>query len=145
MSPMRTLLPFSRLPASARLRACALLILLLGMGTASLLYATSPDGDEAAPGDGSSYFMEGGTSYTLAPSDSRSYRRSLEYFGGKSAVEMTELREWFAGLWHGTPLAIVIACVTALAAGGCLYLAENLVEQPPSPDNAGQKPTRPGS
>jgi hypothetical protein len=138
---MQTPLSFSRLPASTRLRVCALLILLLGMGTAAVLYATSPGDDEAAPGDGSSYFMEGGTSYTLAPSDSRSYRRSLEYFGGKSAVEMTELREWFAGLWHGTPLAIIIACLTLLASGGCLYLAESLAEEPQSPDKVEEKPT----
>ena len=138
---MRTPLPLSRLPASTRLRACALLLLLLGMGTAAFLYATSPDGDEAAPGDGSSYIMEGGTSYTLAPSDSRSYRRSLEYFGGKSAVEMTELREWFAGLWHGTPLAIIIACSTLLASCGCLYLAESLAEEPQSPEKVEHKPT----
>lgn len=107
------------MPRSTRLRLWAALILVVGLGSAALLHANASD----APPEGTSYVMEGGTAYEVLPQDSRSYQRSLEYFGGKSSVLMTEIRAWAAGLWRGPLLALLVACATVLAACSCLYAA----------------------
>ena len=56
------------------------------------------------------------------PEDSKVYERNLELYGGKANVLADRLRRWFVGLWHGTPLAIIVASVTILASFGVLTL-----------------------
>jgi hypothetical protein len=114
------------LSRSDLLRQCAGAILLVGLCAAAYLYATSTD----APAEGIGYVTEGGESFQVLPTDSRSYQRNLEYYGGKSAVLMLELRQWWAGLWRGSTLALVVACAALLAAGCCLYAARFLEEDP---------------
>jgi len=109
-----------RMSRPARLRLCAFAILLLGLGGAAWVYLNVTD----QPGQAQSYTLEGGQAFESSPWDSRSYRRSLEYFGGKQAVLMTELREWFDALLHGPALPVIIACAAALGAGWCLREAE---------------------
>lgn len=104
----------------ARLRLCAAVILLVGLGGAAWIYLNLTD----LPGQAQGYTLEGGQAFESSPWDSRSYRRSLEYFGGKQAVLMTELREWFDGFAHGAALPLLVACLSALGAGWCLYEAE---------------------
>jgi len=110
------------------LRLWAVAVLLLGVVLASLVYATSPIGpggpDGGGSGQGVGFVTEGGQIDEVQAEDSRSYQRSLEYYGGKSAVMMTEMRRWFAGLWHGTPLAWIIACAAGLIAWGLLHAAK---------------------
>lgn len=119
------------------LRQCAGIILLAGLGLAAYVYATSPD----APAEGVGYVTEGGASFEVLPTDSRSYQRNLEFYGGKSAVLMVELRQWWAGLWQGSALALLIACATVLAALGCLYAArEEPSAQPSKGPNSGKYP-----
>ena len=132
------------LPRGELLRLCAAGILLAGLCCAALVYATATDdadGPGEAAGQGVGYVTEGGQSFAVLPQDSRSYQRSLEYYGGKSALVMLELRQWFAGLWHGSSLALVIACAAVLAAGGCLYVAG--AEYPGGADDIGG-PGKPG-
>ena len=133
------------LPRGELLRLCAAGILLAGLCCAALVYATADDGPgaetEQGSGQGAGYVTEGGESFAVLPTDSRSYQRSLEYYGGKSALVMLELRQWFAGLWHGSSLALVIACAAVLAAGGCLYVAG--AEYPGGADDIGG-PGKPG-
>lgn len=126
------------LPQSTRLRLLAGLILLCGLGSAALLYANATD----APPEGVSYVMEGGTAYEVLPQDSRAYRRSLEYFGGTSAVLMTELRAWAAGFWRSPLMALLVACATVLAACSCLYAAESPApgQEPGQDAEAGTQP-----
>jgi len=105
------------------LRLWAVAVLLLGVVLASLVYATSPR-EPGEAGQGVGFVTEGGQIDEVRAEDSRSYQRSLEYYGGKSAVMMTEMRRWFAGLWHGTPLAWIIACAAGLIAWGLLHAAK---------------------
>jgi hypothetical protein len=118
------------LSRSDLLRLCAGAILLVGLCTAAYLYATSTD----APAEGVGYVTEGGASFEVLPTDSRSYQRNLEYYGGKSAVLMLELRQWWAGLWRGSNLAFAVACAAVLAAGGCLYAAKAVAEDSEADD-----------
>jgi len=139
------------LPRGELLRLCAAGILLVGLCCAALVYATSTDGpgegaDQGAE-QGAGYVTEGGASFAVLPTDSRSYQRSLEYYGGKSALVMLELRQWFAGLWHGSSLALVIVCGAVLAAGGCLYAAgadfpdeADEQDEPGEPDKSDEDP-----
>ena len=117
------------------LRLCAGAILLVGLSAAAYVYATSPD----APAEGVGYVTEGGASFEILPTDSRSYQRNLEFYGGKSAVLMVGLRQWWAGLWQGSSLALIIACSAALAALGCLYAAREDISEPPPKDPASGK------
>ena len=112
------------------LRRAAALVLLAGILCAAFVYATSTD---QAPGDAVGYVSDMGGSYAVEPTDSRAYRRGLEYFGGKSALEMAELREWLAGLLHGTPLALVIVGAAFVVAGGCLFAARRVEEDGKDP------------
>lgn len=120
------------------LRLCAVLVLLAGLGGAVVLYINAPD--EAAAGD--NYVIEGGVAYRVSPWDSRSYQRNLEYLGGKSAVLMTQAREWLAAAWNASTQAVLLACVSALAAAFLLYLAEPVPDAIP---DAGPPPDPPGT
>ena len=144
------------LPRGELLRLCAAGILLVGLCCAALVYATATDdadGPGEAAGQGVGYVTEGGQSFAVLPQDSRSYQRSLEYYGGKSALLMLELRQWFAGLWHGSALALVIVCGAVLAAGGFLYAAgadeDDEADEPDGPGgpdkiDEADEPGRPG-
>ena len=48
------------------------------------------------------------------PFTSKKYLRDLEIYGGKINILAVELRQWFASLWHGKPLAYTIACLTLM-------------------------------
>lgn len=109
-----------RMSRPARLRLCAFAILLLGLGGAAWVYLNVT----GQPAQDTSYVLEGGTAFTSSPFDSRSYRRSLEYFGGKQAVLMTELREGLDAFLHSEALPLLLASLAALGAGWCLYEAE---------------------
>ncbi len=127
------------------LRLCAVAVLLLGVVLASLVYATSTDG--GGSGQGVGFVTEGGQIDEVQAEDSRSYQRSLEYFGGKSAVMMTEMRRWFAGLWHGSSLALLIACVAGLIAWGLLHAAKiaDEISLAAHPEASGRDKDGPGS
>ena len=87
---------------SKHLRVIALMILILGLGSASSLYLTA----EPTPVNPSEYDR-----FT-----SKKYVRELERFGGKFAVLTAELSQWFAGLWHGKSLAVTIGILSLLLA-----------------------------
>jgi hypothetical protein len=98
----------------ARRTAVAGGILCAGCAAALLIYVTAPP-----PGD------------LLGPrlEDSKVYLRQMEVYGGKANVLAYELREWFAGLWHGRALAFTVAGLSAL-----LALAVFGVFPPPPPN-----------
>lgn len=58
--------------------------------------------------------------------ESKSYRHSLEMYGGKANLLATQFTEWFSGLWHGKSLGITLACLTLLVSGALALFAHNL-------------------
>lgn len=50
------------------------------------------------------------------------YQHNMELVGGKAAVLAGGVADWLANLWHGRPLAYVIAVVTLLVAGICFFI-----------------------
>jgi len=90
------------------------IILLVGLGSAILIYLKAENNSSAVLG----YEEEGGSIYPIFPEDSKKYLRDLELYGGKANVLMDELRRGFAGLWHGRSLAFTIACITIFISFG---------------------------
>ena len=93
-----------------RLYLISALILLVGMGSAILIYLTA---DNASDSD-------------LGLENSKMYMHDLELYGGKANVMANELRNWFDGLWHGRSLAFTIAFITVLLSFGFFYTARHL-------------------
>ena len=73
-------------------------ILLLGLGSALVIFLTAPL-DETLAWD---------------PQDSKQYLHQIEIYGGKGNMLATELRLWFVSLWHGERLAVTVGCLTFL-------------------------------
>ena len=108
---------------SKHLRVIALMILLVGLGSAGAVYLTV----EPTPVNSSEYDRFA----------SKKYVRDLERFGGKFAVVTAELSEWFAGLWQGRALAATVGILSlALAAllwfvSTCMQIDEAIDRQDP--------------
>jgi multisubunit Na+/H+ antiporter MnhB subunit len=79
-----------------RRRRTVMAILLLGLGSALAVLLT------AAPQDPDADQIE----------RTKAYVREMETYGGKSNLLATDLREWFATLWHGERLAATLAVLT---------------------------------
>jgi len=100
-----------------KINRVSFLLLLLGFGSALVIYLTVASASvDPLVGD---------------PLDTKKYRRELEYYGGKANVLSAEFMDWFAGLWHGRPLAFTIATLTVAGT-----LAFRFVATPP-PDDSG--------
>jgi len=95
-------------------------ILIAGLGSALVIYERAGKGSPEVLG-----YEEGDdTTYPVNPEDSKVYERSMELYGGKANVLADQLRRWFVGLWHGTSLAIMVACVSIIASF-CFFFAGN--------------------
>jgi hypothetical protein len=106
----------------ARLYLICAIILLVGLGSASLIYLTA--GNDS--GDVLGYEMVGGEVYQIRPEESKMYKHDLEVYGGKASVLADEFMRWFVGLWHGKSLAITIACISILVSCGFFFVAYRL-------------------
>jgi len=84
------------------LRWLAYAIVIIGLGSAVFLYATTSPPLQHPLG--------------YDPFDSKKYVRELERYGGKINILAVEFRQWFASLWRGKPLAYTIALLTFLLA-----------------------------
>lgn len=103
----------------ARRRSVAAGILLAGLAAALLIYFTAtPPAD--LPGD--------------RLENSKQYLRQMEVYGGAANVLASEIRDWFAGLWHGRALAFTVACLSALLAFAIVIA---LTPLPPTVDPSG--------
>jgi len=114
------------------------IILLVGLGSATLIYQRAAAGPYGALG----YESADGTIYPIMPGDSKLYRHNLEVYGGKFNVVMDDFRRWFVGLWQGKSLAIIIACTTIMLSSAFFYAAHYLTqpwkfEVPPENDPDG--------
>ncbi len=83
-------------------------LLLIGLGSAILVYLTEDNEGDIVPG----YEVVGGYIYPGMHEKSKSYIHDLEVYGGKTAVLADEFNRWFYGLWHGKTLAFTIAGLT---------------------------------
>jgi hypothetical protein len=98
------------------------IILVVGLGSAALIYLKAPSYMGSVLG----YDSEGGYEYPIMPDDSKQYIRGLELYGGTANVLADDLRRWFDGLWHGKSLAYIVAFITIVISAGVLYVANNL-------------------
>ena len=104
------------------LNIISVLILLFGLGGAVLIYQTAIN----SPGRILGYEEGNGSAYPGAPEDSKMFLRDLELYGGKANIFGYRLTQWFAGLWHGKSLAVIVGCVTILVSFGLFYAANHL-------------------
>ena len=115
-----------------RLRLACLLVLAAGLCSAMLIYLFAED----IPDDSLGYVVVNGAVYPLATRDSKSYRREVQRFGGKTALLFDDFGRWFNERWQGKTLAGTVAWISiALALG--LYLFANFLRpdvQPGSQD-----------
>ena len=98
------------------------LVLLLGLGSSVWIYQTTVNDSRNVLG----YEEGNGSAYPVAPEDSKMFTRELELYGGKANVFAYQLRRWFAGLWHGKSLALIVGCSTILISFGLFYAANHL-------------------
>jgi hypothetical protein len=107
------------------LKLISAIILLVGLGSAALIYQRAGNAPDGALG----YEGADGTIYPIMPGDSKLYRHNLEVYGGKFSVIMDDFRRWFVGLWQGKSLAVIIAC-TAIMISLAVFTAANHVTLP---------------
>jgi hypothetical protein len=100
----------------ARLRQIGFVVLVAGLLAAVLVYSMAAPADEAST------------------ADSKRNEYQMELIGGKSNLLATEIREWFASLWHGRRLAHTLAFLSVGGSLACFFLAHRLNYLPP-PDN----------
>jgi hypothetical protein len=93
-----------------RLYLISAIILLVGLGSAILIYLTA---------ENDSYSI-------LGYEDSKTYIHDLELYGGKANVLASEFMHWFGGLWHGKSLAFTVACITIFISFGFFFVANHL-------------------
>jgi hypothetical protein len=86
-------------------------VLLIGLLAAEIVYVLAADEADASD----------------ALASGRMYQHNLQVMGGKAAVLFDGFDRWFAGLWHGRPLAYTVAVLTVVAAA-TLYVASRLCE-----------------
>jgi hypothetical protein len=125
----------TRINTPTCLNVASILILLLGLGSAVLIYQMA----EGESGSVLSYDRDDDSSYLLSPGDSKKYLRDLELYGGKANVLATQLRYWFAGLWHGKPLAYIIALLSVLASYGTFRAGNRPLSDSETPIHRGDK------
>jgi hypothetical protein len=96
-------------------------ILLVGLAAAALIYVFAED--------------DGDTDLAGEIASGRMYEHNLELMGGKFAVYVDRFNHWFAGLWHGRPLAYTVAVLAVTIALVCFWLARlRSVPLPSSPE-----------
>jgi hypothetical protein len=106
----------------ACLKLISVLILLVGLGSAILIYQRADNYAGTVLG----YEQGNGTIYPMEPEDYKTYSRDMELYGGKANELLDELRRWFDGLWHGKSLAFIVACTTILLSSALFYAAKHL-------------------
>jgi hypothetical protein len=94
-----------------RLNFISALILLIGLGSALVIYIAAP----AEPDGSLGYEIVGGRMYPAVPD--KMYDRNRELYGGKWSVVGDDFTRWFNGLWEGRSLAGTIAFLAVLSAG----------------------------
>lgn len=100
--------PAQRAPRHVTLRYWGAAILLGGLLAAELVYVLAADDDSVLADE---------------VAHGRMYEHNLRVMGGRAAVLFDRFDRWFAGLWHGRPLAYTIAVLAVAMAGACFVFA----------------------
>ncbi len=114
-----------------RLYLVTAMILLVGLGSAVLIYLKAGDESQGVLG----YEAAGGQVYPISPEDSKMYKHDLELYGGKLNVLADQFMRWFAGLWRGRSLAFTVACITVVISLFFFFVAHNLISDGGAEDN----------
>jgi hypothetical protein len=93
-----------------QLKLIAAIILLVGLGSAVLIYLTAENDSENI----------------LANENSKMFIHDLELYGGKANVLANEFKVWFEKLWHGKQLAFTVAFITIFIAFGFIFFSSHL-------------------
>jgi hypothetical protein len=104
------------------LNLIGVIILLVGLGSATLIYSTAENDSKDVLG----YEIIDGQAYPIYPENSKMYVHDLQLFGGKAMVLMDEFRRWFAGLWHGKTFAFTVAFITIFISIPFFFFAKHL-------------------
>ena len=99
----------------ARVRLITGGILVLGLGSAALLYFTAR--------------AQGANPLGYEPEDSKRYLRDLEMYGGKINILATQAMRWWNGLWQGRQLGLTVAWLTLGTAFLFWFLASQQVPE----------------
>jgi len=94
-----------------RLNFICAMILVIGLGSAMVIYVTAQDEPDSVLG----YDIVGGNMYPSVPSKMDAHY--VELYGGKQLVLAKDVIRWFNGLWYGRSLAMTIACISIITAG----------------------------
>lgn len=94
-----------------RLYLTSAIILLVGLGSAILIYLTAGEAPDSMLG--------------YEPGESKKYIHDLELYGGKANLLASELMGWFNGLWQGKSLAYTVAFLTVCLSFGIYYVARH--------------------
>ena len=81
----------------------------MGLGSASAIYVLAASAPPAL--------------VEWEPEDSKKYLRTMEMIGGKANVVASDIRQGFAGLWHGKSLAFTVATFSIVFAAAFWFLA----------------------
>jgi hypothetical protein len=93
---------------STELAIVALIVLVVGLTSAGIIYATADDADSAA--------ME-------QIYGSKMYQRTLQQFGGKTSVLFDDLQRWLDRHLHGKALAATLAWITVAVAAVLFWVS----------------------
>ena len=104
------------------LNLISVMILLVGLGSAVLIYRTAENDSNSVLG----YEIIGGQAYPIMPEDSKMYLHDLQLYSGKAGVLADEFRRWFVGLWYGKSLAFTVAYITLFVSFVVFYAANHL-------------------
>ncbi|MCL4475079.1 MAG: hypothetical protein M1508_02460 [Nitrospirae bacterium] len=103
-----------------RLYLIAAIILLVGLGSATLIYLAAENAADSVLG--------------YEPENSKMYIHDLELYGGKANVLANELMHWFVGLWHGKSLAFTVGCITLFISFVVFFVANHMPSDVKSDD-----------
>lgn len=109
------------LPAPLALRLLGVVILLVGLGVATLIWQAD---DRSAQADAE---QAANPAMPLATMDSKKQSREVEIYYGKTGLLMERGREELRRLTHGKPLAISLALVCGGSAWICFLMADRWV------------------
>jgi phosphatidylglycerophosphate synthase len=101
----------------------AILIFIVGMGSALVIYMTAGNSDESVLVSEYEKFKQ--------------FMHDLELYGGKANVITNKFAHWFDGLWHGQSLAFTVAFLSVVIALGYFFIARHSEYQSESVDANG--------
>ena len=105
------------------------LVLLLGLGSATLVYRSGEDPSKPSRNPGASSMEYENQDFTLSLEDSKKASRDMEIYYGKLGLVVAKWSSRLEELKRPGPLAITIAILSMLVASGCFVAANRWLRQ----------------